>query len=108
MQNKRKSLDTIHKGKAAVKDIYAAEKDLFDYGPMRYATKFSDTHPEVMQDWIARFDWADQLYQDGPIPTNRPKFKHERLKYRFLTFLEQNFNDGKTLFGFKNYQLLKD
>lgn len=107
MQNKRKSLDTIHKGKAAVADQYASETALFDYGPMRYANRFTGTHPKVMEDWIARFDWADQLYEDGPIPTNRPKFKHERWKYRMLTFFEQNFYGGKTLFGFKNYNLLK-
>ena len=106
MQNKRKSLDTIHKGKAAVVDQYADEKELFDYGPMRFANQFSGTHPKVMEEWIARFDWADQLYDTGPIPNNRPKFKHERWKYRALTFLEQNFNGGKTLFGFKNYILL--
>jgi len=108
MQNKRKSLNKIHNRKATLDDQYASDEEVFDYGPLRYASRFTETHPKVMQDWIARFDWADQLYENGSAPTNRHKFKHERLKYQIVTFLEQNFNGGKTLFSFKNYVLLKD
>jgi hypothetical protein len=35
------------------------------------------------------------------------KQKHEKFKYRFLTFIEQTFFKGRLLFGFKNYKLLK-
>lgn len=107
MQNKRKSLDTIHKGNDKVKEIYQDEADRFDYGPLSIAYPFKGTHPKVMTDWISNFDWADELYEHGKIPSNRPKFKHEKLKYRMLSFFENNFNNGKTLFGFKNYVLKK-
>jgi len=108
MQNKRKALDTIHKGKKRVNEIYLNQGEHFDYGPMRLASTFKGDHPAVMQEWIKQFDWADQLRNDGPIPANRKMFKHEKLKYRLLTLVEQKLLSGKTIGGFSNYQLLKD
>ena len=107
MQSKRKALDTIHKGKAKVDSMYSGEGDYFDYGPLNSCKKYTGSHPKVMESWIAKFDWADQLRQKGPIPTNRKKFKHERLKYRIVTWLEQNLLGGRHLGSFKNYILLK-
>lgn len=107
MQNKRKALDTIHKGSARVTEMYAGQKDEFDYGPMKLANHFKGSHPAVMKDWIAKFDWADQLYEEGPIPQNRNRFKHEKLKYRLLTVIEQGLLGGRSLGGFNNYRLLK-
>lgn len=107
MQNKRKSLDTIHKGNARVEALYQTEADRFDYGPLRLAYPFTDTHPKAMEEWIAQFDWKDQLYEDGKIPTNRPKFKHEKWKYRVLSFFENRFFGKRTLFGFRNYELVE-
>ena len=107
MQSKRKALDTIHKGKAKVDSMYSGEGDYFDYGPLNSCKKYTGSHPKVMESWIAKFDWADQLRQNGPIPTNRKKFKHERLKYRIVTWIEQNLLAGRHLGSFKNYILLK-
>ncbi|MEM1124156.1 MAG: hypothetical protein AAGJ18_27210, partial [Bacteroidota bacterium] len=107
MQNKRKSLDTIHKGAVKVAEAYQYQSDRFDYGPLRLAQKFTETHPKVMDDWIAQFNWADALYENGPIPTNRRPFKHERWKYRCLTWIEQRLLGGKTLMGFKNFVLIE-
>lgn len=106
MQSKRKSLDTIHQGVNRVQEMYRTQADSFDYGPLRLAVKFDESHPSVMQEWIARFDWADALYEKGPIPTNRPRFKHEKIKYRLLTFIEQNLFGGRSIGGFKNYELI--
>ncbi|MEM7162529.1 MAG: hypothetical protein AAF487_08840 [Bacteroidota bacterium] len=107
MQNKRKALDTIHKGKEKVKNMYAAESDRFDYGPLKFAAKFEGTHPKVMKEWIDKFDWGDELYEKGSIPKNRDPFKHEKLKYRLMTFLEQKILGGKHLAEFENYKLIK-
>lgn len=106
MQRKRKALDTIHKGEKKVSELYAKQESTFDYGPQSLTEKFEGTHPKVMKDWIEKFDWGDKLYERGPIPTNRPRYKHEKLKYRFISFLERNFNGGKHLGEFKNYNLL--
>jgi hypothetical protein len=106
MQNKRKALDTIHKGSQKVSEMYAGQKDEFDYGPMKLANHFKGSHPAVMKDWIARFNWGDKLYDEGPIPSNRNRFKHEKLKYRLLTVIEQGLLGGRSLGGFNNYILL--
>lgn len=106
MQNKRKALDTIHKGSKKVSEMYAGQKDEFDYGPMKLANHFKGSHPAVMKDWIAKFDWGAKLYEEGPIPSNRNRFKHEKLKYRLITIIEQGVLGGRSLGGFNNYRLL--
>ncbi len=106
---KQKSLDTIHKGKEKVENMYKDKSSVFDYGPLGKLNKFKETHPEVMKDWIANFNWKDQLnYSSNEITPNREKWKQEGFKYRLITFLEQNIFKGKDLFGFKNYDLLQD
>lgn len=108
MQAKRKAIDTIHKGEARVKTMYQDAPPVFDYGPLEQLSRFTDSHPAVMQDWIARFNWADALYeQASEAPPNRVKHKHERLKYRLLTWLEQHLLGGRQLGGFKNYRLIR-
>jgi hypothetical protein len=71
--------------------------DEFDYGPLDRLATFSGTHPLVMQDVIARMDWRGKLQFSGrPDPAREPH-KHERLKYRILTFLEQRILGGRQL-----------
>ncbi|MEM9023394.1 MAG: hypothetical protein AAGB22_06615 [Bacteroidota bacterium] len=106
MQNKKKALDTIHKGQAKADSLYQDKESLFDYGPLQLLPVFNGTHPEVMQDWIARFDWKDQLQYHGKALPDREKFKHERLKYRLLTWVEQRLLGANTSGGFRKYGLL--
>ncbi len=106
MQKKRRALDTIHKGEAKVNELYSTQKEEFDYGPLSLTNRFEGTHPKVMKQWIEKFYWGDQLYEKGPIPKNRPRYKHEKLKYRMISFFEQNIFGGKHIGGFKNYNLL--
>lgn len=107
MQNKRKSMDSNYHDTKKVNEMYAGQKNEFDYGPLKLAKEFKGTHPAVMKTWIEDFNWADKLYQDGPIPNNRRLFKHEKLKYRLITVIEQGLLKGKSLGGFNNYQLMK-
>jgi len=102
MLNKKKALDTIHKGSERVGEIYKDAPDIFDYGDMRKIPVFEGTHPKVMQGFIERFDWADQLRYNAQIP-DRPLFKHEILKYRIISWIENNIMGGRGIFGFKNY-----
>lgn len=106
MLNKKKALDTIHKGSKRVGEMYKDAPKIFDYGDMRKIPSFSGSHPQVMQGFIERFDWAEQLRYHGKIP-DRPLFKHEKLKYRILSWVENNIMGGKGILGFKNYELLK-
>lgn len=107
MQSKRKALETIHKGEEKVNKMYKTQDLSFDYGPMKFTKEFSGTHPEVMNKWIDKFSWADQLRMSGPIPTSRPRFKHEKMKYRIITWIEQNLMGGRMLFGFRNYNKVR-
>ena len=106
MQQKRKSLDTIHKGESKAAEIYSEEKNYFDYGPMKRTRRFEGAHPAVMKDMISRFNWAHQLNYSGSKFPDRPKYKHEILRYRLLTWMEQNINGGRPIGGFENYRLL--
>ncbi len=108
MQTKNKALDKIHKGTAKVKEMYKDKPLEFDYGPLDRLATFKETHPKVMENWIAKFNWEDKLQYEGKISPLRKKHKHEKLKYRLLTFIEQNFMQGRQIGGFKNYIKLKE
>jgi len=106
MQNKKKALDSIHKGDQKANELYKEAEKEFDYGPLKKMEKFEGTHPKVMEAKMKDFSWGDQLnYRDNQLP-NRPKFKHERPKYRLISYLERNLNGGRHFFPFKNWELI--
>ncbi len=107
MRTKTKALDTIHKGKDWVKNAKEHQVDFYDYGPLSMVQKFTGSHPAVMKDWINSFYWEKQLQKDGKPALNRKRHKHEQLKYRLLSWIENNILGGRTIGGFKNYQLLR-
>jgi hypothetical protein len=108
MVNKKKALDTIHKGSKRVQEMYQNVADVFDYGPLDRLKIFEETHPEVMTEMISNMDWQDKLQLNGkPNPLREPH-KHERLKYRLISFAEKWINGGKQIGGFKNYKMVKN
>ena len=107
MTKKRKSLTTIHTSKDEADKIYQTEEPDFDYGPLNLAKKFDGTHPAVLQEWMAKFDWADQLDKDGSRGPGTHKFKHAKLKYKFVEWLEDTFNGGKQIVGYSNWKKLR-
>lgn len=106
MRNKNKALDTIHKGNDRVKNQNKHQVENYDYGPLNRIAKFDGSHPAIMKDWIAGFDWADELQYSGKPSKNRKLHKHEMLKYRIASWIENNILLGKTIGGFKNFILL--
>ncbi len=106
MQNKSRSLQTIHKGKTAADQLYDARDLDFDYGNMSRLPKHDDTHPEVMKEWIERFDWADQLNYEKGYKPNRELMKHETTKNKILSWVEQKLNGGKQFFGYSNWNII--
>ena len=106
MQRKKKALDTIHKGQERADALYQDQASAFDYGPLQHLRVHSEGHPAVMKDWIARFDWKDQLQYTGNANPDREKFKHERLKYKTVSWIENNVLGGRKLGSFRNYKLL--
>ncbi len=106
MQRKSKVFHSIHYGKENAEAVYTGAPERFDYRPLDGLPGFTETHPKVMEERIQRFDWGDELKGDpGP---NRELQKHERLKYRFLTFLDKHVPPLRGLGEYQNWILLKD
>lgn len=110
MARKKTALDTIHKGKKKAEEINANLK-LYDYGPLNKIPKFNGTHPKVMNSWIDKFNWKDDLfyskndYLKKGLKRNQIH-PHEKIKYRIFSWIEKIFNKNRTIGGFKNYILL--
>ncbi len=107
MQNKRRSLDAVHWGVKKAEHYYNNAPAEFDYGPLNLLSRFEGTHPQVMQDMIAKMDWKDKLQYSGrPDPAREPH-KHEKWRNRILSFIERTVLHGRELGGFHNYTLVK-
>lgn len=108
MQNKKRALDSVHWGLTKASDYYDNAPKEFDYGPLNLLAEFNETHPKVMKNMIEQMNWQDKLQHEGRPNKYRLPHKHEKIIYRILSFIENNFY-GKKRFGeFKNYILLKD
>ena len=108
MQNKKQALDSVHWGRKKAEAHYAKAPKTFDYGPLNLLAAFEGSHPKVMKKRMARMDWQDKLQYSGQSNVSRKAHKHERPKYRILSWLEKTFNSGRQIGGFKNYLLLKN
>ncbi|AGB42269.1 hypothetical protein Halha_2395 [Halobacteroides halobius DSM 5150] len=110
MQSKKKALDSVHWGKEEAEEFYKTEPDEFDYGPLDQLPIYKGTHPEVMQDWIAKMDWEDKLQYSGEPDPRRELHKHEQTKNKILTsieqWLERKFGGKVYLSSHRNYKLL--
>lgn len=107
MQNKRKNLHTVFKGKKKVEKQFENTADVFDYGALGRLQKYNETHPKVMLERVAQFHWGDQLNYSKKHTLNRPLHKHEKFKNRILTFFENHFFGGNQIFGYSNWKILK-
>jgi len=110
MQDKIKVFSMNHQGREKIEKQIAAHKydRIFDYGNLSRLRSFKDSHPSVMEDWIARFDWRDQLRYTGPARSLNPvRSKHDKLKYRIISWIEKHLLFGRRLGEFKNYRLLE-
>lgn len=110
MQNKIKAMTANHEGAESVEQYIREKKYLkqYDFGNMSKNTRFVGTHPKVLQPWLNKFDWHDQLRFEGPSKSLNPiTMKHDRLKYKIISWIEKNILFGRRLGEFKNYRLLK-
>ncbi len=107
MQNKRRALDSVHWGSKRAREYYEKAHREFDYGPLDRLAVFQGSHPQVMEERIAQMNWKDKLQYSGKPNPYREPHKHERLKYRLLSFIERQLLAGRQIGGFKNYILLK-
>ncbi|MFW5804003.1 MAG: hypothetical protein ACOCWG_02110 [bacterium] len=109
MNSKVKAFNETKRGKKYVEGLDKQEifSQTFDYGPLDRLPRFKDTHPSVMNDFIKKFDWKDQLRYQGKLSSNMLKAKHDKSKYRVISWIENNLLMGNRLGEFKNYTLLK-
>jgi hypothetical protein len=108
MQNKRKALDSVHWGLKKSKEYYEKAPKEFDYGPLNLLAEFKETHPKIMEGRIKALDWKDKLQYSGQPSSGRGRHKHERLKYRIISFIEKHLNGGNQIGGFRNYIILRE
>ena len=110
MQNKVRALNINHRGTEGVAVLEAAHHfdRVYDYGNLSRLTRYEGTHPKVMESWMEGFDWKDQLRYTGPSRSQNPhRAKHDKLKYRVISWIEKNVLGGGRLGEFANYILLK-
>jgi hypothetical protein len=103
---KRKAFASYH-GEQKGNRLLQNMPEAYDYGPLNKIALFTGTHPAVMAQWQAKLNWSDKLQYSGHRNKNRLIHKHERLKYRILSWIENNLLGGQGLFEFKNFILLK-
>ena len=107
MTHKGKVSHTSYHGKEKAEQLTRHLGPVYDYGPLNHIPEFKGEHPAVMKDWIAKFNWQDQLHYQDNYTTSRQRHKHERAKYRFLSILENILLDHDSIGGFKNYRLIR-
>ena len=110
MQNKIKAFSINHRGLEKVEKQIAAQlfDHVYDYGNLSNLTRYEGTHPAVMKEWMDRFDWKGQLRYTGPTQSSNPvKSKHDRSKYRIISWIEKNLLANRRLGEFRNYILSK-
>lgn len=100
MANKNIAASAIYSG-----NIHSLYQNQFDYGRMDRTKLFGGHHPAVMMKKIKELNWQSHLRYSGPVAINRPLMKHEKWKYRFLSFIEEKVLGGVILGGFKNYRM---
>jgi hypothetical protein len=106
MEQKTRAFNTNHLGKDTAEQQFQQNKYKVDYGPVGLAKIFKQSHPLVMAEKIAAFNWGEQLNYTKKRPKGTKKPRHERFKYRFISFIESLFFKEFGLFTFKNYNLI--
>lgn len=107
MQSKKKEQHSMHHGKEQAKKDYQLNPNDFDYGPLGSIPVFKGTHPKVMNEFIEKIHWRHKLNPAKKGKVDRPLMKHEKMKYKILSYLENTFNKGKDIGGYSNWVLMK-
>ncbi|MBN1293883.1 MAG: glycosyltransferase family 2 protein [Candidatus Latescibacteria bacterium] len=102
MMKKSIALSLVHRDADWVHERFPDEEADFDFGSLKTCRTFRGTHPKVMLDRISAVDWKVK-----PGKPNKKLHKHDRLRVRLLTFLENHILHRK-LGEYKNYVLIDD
>jgi hypothetical protein len=108
MKNKIRAFKTNHKGQNKVAELENLNSHYFDfdYGDLSKLAVFKHSHPKIMNEWISKFSWSDELKIRGENKLRLPH-KHEKLRYRFATFIEKYLLLGYPIGEFRNYKFVR-
>jgi glycosyltransferase involved in cell wall biosynthesis len=104
---RKKAVRRIYRGSSEeTTQTLPASEPLFNYGSLEKLPFYRGIYPTVMEKRIAKMDWKHLLQYHGTSPVTLP---HDRLKYRFLTFVEQKIfrGSGREFWGYKPYRILR-
>ncbi len=107
MQSKKKDQDGVYWGEENAEKEYAKRSNNFDYGALGKVPEFPGAHPDVMKEYMTKLDWQDELNYSKKADLNRDKFKHEKLKYQLITYIENTFFNKKEVIGYKNWKIIE-
>jgi hypothetical protein len=107
MQNKKKTFFSFYWGKKKADKQFENSKLNFDYGPLGRMRLYTGSHPVSMTERILEISWKDQLNYSKKWTPNRPLMKHEKIKYRILSFIENNFMNEREIFGYSNWRVIR-
>jgi glycosyltransferase involved in cell wall biosynthesis len=107
MQSKKKEQASMHHGIERAEEAHRLQPDEFDYGPLGRVPRFKGTHPAVMSDFIKKLSWHQKLNYSRSGKPNRGQMKHEKWKYRVISFLENTLNGGRDFVGYTNWHLVR-
>lgn len=107
MNKKRKTASSTYHGKEAAQKKFEKEEIGFDYGPLQLVKKFKGIHPSSFNNWVNQIHWKNELQYSGKRRKKAQTAKHEKLKYRILTWIETNLLNGRRLGEFENFKKIK-
>ena len=88
-------------------NVAAVDAYIFHYGWVR-PPEYMQSKKKAMDSAYKDKQTVDAIYENQQVGFDYGPLKHEKLKYRIISFLERNLNGGKHYFGFKNWKLLKN
>jgi len=103
MQSKRKEQHSMHHGKNETNENFSKKESYYNYGALGKIPLFKGSHPQVIYSLLKNFNWKYQLNYSKKADPETEKAKHEKLKYKILSFFENKFFNGKQFFGYSNW-----
>jgi hypothetical protein len=107
MVSKKKEQHSMHHGKEEAEKDYGNAGEFFNYGPLGRIPVFPGTHPAVMEQYRSRLDWKPRLDYGKQLKVDRKLMKHEKLKYKLVSFIENVLLGGRELFGYSNWKIVR-
>lgn len=104
MQAKKKEQDSMHHGIEKSEANHRLNSNDYDYGALGSIPVFKSSHPKVMDGFRKNLFWKEKLNYTKKANLRRAKNKHEKFKYRLISFIENNLLGGRQIGGYSNWK----